>query len=233
MNKQLIKVLEELNKITDSVILKYPITTAISEAADIRVILDVSKIEDKPFPEIGLSKNLSNYLSLYKLFGEDREVTYEGDVIKISSGDITSSYITDSTVLMDSYNIDIDQFSKTEAVPSVVEFDLLVEDIKKINSASSVFKDLNEVIIASIDGDVSVYLGATGKFNARNNNFKINKRVKSTKDFEVKIPVENFKRIPESEFKVSLKYNSAKDSYRVLLSSNTLEGFKIILSTKI
>lgn len=233
MNKQLIKVLEELNKITDSVILKYPITTAISEAADIRVMLDVSKLESNAFPDIGLSKNLSNYLSLYKLFPEDREVKYDKDVIMISSGDITSSYISDSIVMMDSYNIDVDQFTKTEQVPSVVEFDLLVEDIKKINSASSVFKDLNEVIISSVDGDVSVYLGATGKFNARNNNFKINKRCKSTKDFEAKIPVENFKRIPESEFKVKIKYNAAKDSYRLLLDSNTLEGFKIILSTKI
>ena len=42
MNKELTNTLSQLNSITNTVILKYPITVAASEAKDIYVHLDVS-----------------------------------------------------------------------------------------------------------------------------------------------------------------------------------------------
>ena len=230
MNKQLISTLTQLNSITNTLILKHPITVAASEAKDIYVYLDVSGIDSNSFPNIGLNNNLNSYLNLFKLFNEERKVSYEGDTIKISSGDISSSYISDNVALMEAYDISPDQFQKTEEVPTVCSIDLCVDDIKNLKSATSVFKDLSEIIIKCQDSEVSISLGATNKFNARDNSYKIKKNVSSTKEFEIKIPVENFKKIPESEYSFEVKYNESRDAYRILMKNKALSGLKLIMS---
>lgn len=230
MNKELTNTLSQLNSITNTVILKYPITVAASEAKDIYVHLDVSQLDFNAFPDIGLNNNLNNYLNLFKLFDDNRTVTYSKDTIEISSGEITSSYITDNVALMEAYDISPDQFQKTEEVPTVCGIDLTVDDIKKLKAATGVFKDLSEIIIKCQDSEVSMSLGATNKFNARDNSYKIKKNVSSTKDFEIKIPVENFKKLPESEYTFEVKYNESRDAYRILMKNKALSGLKIIMS---
>ena len=230
MNKNLTNTLLQLNTITNTVILKHPITVAASESKDIYVYLDVSELDSESFPDIGLNNNLNNYLNLFKLFDDSRTVSFNGDTVQISSGEITSSYITDNVALMEGYDISPEQFQKTEEVPTVCSINLTVDDIKKLKSATSVFKDLSEIIIKCQDSEVSMSLGATGKFNARDNSYKIKKDAQSTKDFEIKIPVENFKKIPESEYTFEVKYNEARDAYRILMKNKALSGLKNIMS---
>lgn len=230
MNKELTNVLSQLNSITNTVILKYPITVAASEAKDIYVHLDVSQIDTNAFPDIGLNNNLNNYLNLFKLFDDSRTVTFKGDTVEIGSGEITSSYITDNVALMEGYDISPEQFQKTEEVPTVCSIDLTVDDIKKLKSATGVFKDLSEIIIKCQDSEVSMSLGATNKFNARDNSYKIRKNTSATKDFEIKIPVENFKKLPESEYTFEVKYNESRDAYRILMKNKALSGLKLIMS---
>ena len=230
MNKNLTNTLLQLNTITNTVILKHPITVAASESKDIYVYLDVSELDSESFPDIGLNNNLNNYLNLFKLFDDSRTVSFNGDTVQISSGEITSSYITDNVALMEGYDISPEQFQKTEEVPTVCSIDLTVDDIKKLKSATGVFKDLSEIIIKCQDSEVSMSLGATNKFNARDNSYKIKKDSKSSKDFEIKIPVENFKKIPESEYIFEVKYNEARDAYRILMKNKSLSGLKLIMS---
>ncbi len=230
MNKDLTNVLQQLNTITNTVILKYPITVAASEAKDMYVHLDISQLDDNSFPDIGLNNNLNNYLNLFKLFDDTRAVTFKGDTVEISSGEITSSYITDNVALMEGYDISPEQFQKTEEVPTVCSIDLTVDDIKKLKSATGVFKDLSEIIIKCQDSEVSMSLGATNKFNARDNSYKIRKNTSATKEFEIKIPVENFKKLPESEYTFEVKYNEARDAYRILMKNKALSGLKLIMS---
>lgn len=230
MNKQLVQTLSQINNITNTLILKYPITVATSEAKDIYVHLDVSEIDSNEFPDIGLNDNLNNYLNLFKLFDDDRTVNYNGDTVEIISNKIKSSYISDNVALMQAYDISPEQFDKTEQVPTVCSIDLTVDDIKKLKSATSVFKDLSEIIFRSRDNEVTMSLGATNKFNARDNSYSITKDTQASKEFEVKIPVDNFKKIPESDYTLEIKYNESRDAYRLLLKNKTLKGLKIIMS---
>lgn len=230
MNKQLVQTLSQINNITNTLILKYPITVATSEAKDIYVHLDVSEIDSNEFPNIGLNDNLNNYLNLFKLFDDDRTVNYNGDTVEIISNKIKSSYISDNVTLMQAYDISPEQFDKTEQVPTVCSIDLTVDDIKKLKSATSVFKDLSEIIFRSRDNEVTMSLGATNKFNARDNSYSITKDTQASKEFEVKIPVDNFKKIPESDYTLEIKYNESRDAYRLLLKNKTLKGLKIIMS---
>lgn len=235
-NKKVIDVLGEINNITNSIIIKYPTTVAVSESQDMMISLDIKALDADEFEDIGLLDNLSEFLSLFKLFGEDKTVNYDGNTINIGNETINSSYIVDSIALMETYDKSPEQFEKTEMVPSVAEFDLNPEDIKNIKQASGVFKDLSEVLFTSKDDVVNISLAATNKFNAKSNKFNITKNssaCKTSKEFEIKIPVENFKMIPMSAYAVEVKYNAARDSYRILMSSKTLENFKILLTVKI
>lgn len=232
-NKNVIDVLQQVNGVTNSVILKYPQTVAVSESQDLMLLVDISKLDSDSFPEIGLKDSLSDFLSLFKLFPEDRTVKIEGNTIDVAQGTMSSSYIMDNIALMDAYNKQPDQFTKTEAVPSVATFDLSLDDIKNLKSATGVFKDLSEIIFKSQDGDMKISLGATNKFNAKSNTFSVTKAANTSKEFEVKIPVDNFKMLPASEYTVDVKYNSSRDSYRILMSSKSLEGFKLLMSVKV
>jgi len=232
-NKNVTDVLSQLNSVTNSVILKYPQTVAVSESQDMMLLVDIAALDGDQFPDIGLKDSLSDFLNLFKLFPEDRTVDIDANTISVSGGNTSSSYIMDNLALMDAYNKEPAQFEKTEAVPSVASFDLGVDDIKSLKSATGVFKDLSEVLFVSQDGDMKVSLGATNKFNAKSNTFSVTKSANTSKEFEIKIPVDNFKMLPVSDYTVEVKYNSARDSYRILMLNKSLEGFKVLMSVKV
>lgn len=232
-NKNVINVLTQINGITNSVILKYPTTVAVSESQDMMISFDVSSLDAAQFSDLGLKDSLSDFLNLIKLFPEERDVQIEGNTINVSAGNNASCFITDNLALMDAYNKDPEQFIKTENVPSVATFDLSVDDIKNIKSATGVFKDLSEVLFTSQDGDMKISLGATNKFNAKSNTYSVTKNANTTKEFEVKIPVDNFKMLPVSDYVVDVKFNSARNSYRILMTNKSLDGFKILMSVKV
>jgi len=194
-NENVINVLSQINGITNSVILKYPETVAVSEAQDMMVFFNVAELDSDQFSDIALKDSLGDFLNLVKLFPNNRSIDLSENTINISNGDTSSVFITDNIALMDAYDKSPEQFVKTEEVPSVVEFDLLVDDLKKIKSATGVFKDLSEVIFSAQDSDVKISLGATNKFNAKSNTFGISKSAQSSKEFEIKIPVENNEKI--------------------------------------
>ena len=232
-NKKVTDVLSQINGVTNSVILKYPHTVAVSESQDMMMLVDISALDGDQFPDIGLKDSLADFLNLFKLFPDDRSVSIEGNTIDITAGGVSSSYIMDNIALMDAYNKPADQFAKTASVPSVATFDLTVDDIKNLKSATGVFKDLSEVLFVSQDGDMKVSLGATNKFNAKSNTFSVTKAAQTSKEFEIKIPVENFKMLPVSEYTVDVKYNSARDSYRIIMTNKSLEGFQVLMSVKV
>ena len=232
-NQKTLDILSQVNGITNSIILKYPETVGISEGKDVMVLINMEDLDSDKFDDMGLI-NLSDFLNNFKLFPEDREISFKDSVMNIKSGKMNSTFITDNLVLMNSYDKDPSQFTKTEEVPSVATFELTAEDIKSFKSATSVFKTLGEVIINSQDSDITLSLGNTNKFNQNSNRFNVTKSdVVTSKEFEIKIPVENFKMIPGSDYTVDVKYNEARDNYRIIMCNKVLKGFKIILSVKI
>lgn len=232
-NSKVIDVLGQINGITNSIILKYPLTVGLSESQDMLFLIDISELDSDEFSEIPLKNSLNELLSLFKLFPEDKCVKIEGSSICVESNSLSSSFIMDNIALMDAHNRDSKQFEVTEQVPSVASFELTADEIKSLKSASGVFKDLSEIIFKSQDGEIKISLGATNKFNAKSNTFSLTKTAVTSKEFEIKIPVENFKMLPLSEYTFDVKYNSAKDSYRLFLKNNSLKCFKLIMTVKI
>ena len=232
-NSNTLDVLQSINQITNSVILEYPVTVAVAETGDIQIYFDISKVDSEEFPSLGLMDSLSEFLQLFKLFPEDRSVSIQDNVLSVKSGRQASTFISSNLVLMDAYKKDATQFERTEAAPSAAVFELAVDDMRQIKSASGVFRDLTEVIITSKDGEIDISLGATNRFGARSNTYSVTKDAQADKEFEIKIPVENFKVLPNSDYEVQVKYNSKRNSYRILMINKSLDGFKIMLSVKL
>lgn len=231
INKNVQQVLKSLNSITNSGIIKYPRTVLVSDAQDIMVDINISELDSDSFEPIHLMDKMSEFLNLLSMF-EDPEIELTEKEMNIKEGSKRSSFLFDNPVLMGIYNKDSVQFDRTEEVPDVAVFDLTVEDFKDINKATSVFKDLEEIIIKAQDSDTEIILGSTNSFNARSNTYSIEKPGTSSKEFEVKVPVQNFKMLPVSNYKFLVKYNSARDAYRILLKNDDID-LRILMSVKV
>lgn len=230
-NTNVINVLSGINSITDKIILRYPITVASSPAGDMLVHIDISKLDKEEFPDTGLYF-LKNFLNTFKLFDENRKVSLSNNIINITGTNSSAQYITEKISLMKEYDIQPTIFEIARQVPSVSNFQLTTDDIKKLNSASGIFSDLNSVIFESKDGDMIISLGAQNKFNARSNEYCINKASTSNKEFKISIPVLNFKNIPVANYTVDIKYSDNKKVYRLVLTSNEVENLQIIMNTQ-
>ena len=229
INKNVTNVLKQLNGITNTVVLKYPHTIVNSPAGDVVAWVDISKLDSDEFQDIGIY-NLGEFLSSFKLFDE-RTVHIENNTIEITSNNKAISLLSTNINLLDEFNKDESVFTKTEEVPTVCSFILTDSDMSQIKQASGIFKDLSDISIKSQDHVVEMSLCASNNFNAKSNKFKINLAADCTKEFEVKIPTENFNYLPVGNYNIQVKYNSSRDAYRVILFSNDLD-LKIILAVK-
>ena len=229
LNKEIINTLQALNGITNSAILKYPTTILNNPAGDVVVKVQLDTMDPEPFDEMGIY-NLGEFISTFKLLPEC-ETSISDGIINISSGNNSLQYLTTNVNVLENFNKTEDLFTKTESVPTVATFSLTTDDVRTIKSAAGVFKDLQDIIISSEDGKLSIKLGSSNNFNARSNSFALKKDGTATKEFTVKIPAENFNAIPMSDYTFEVKYNEERDAYRILLHSIDAD-IKILMAIK-
>lgn len=230
-NNTLCSLLSQVNNVTNSIILRYPETIAVSEDQGMLVRFNVSELDSDEFPEIPLNDSLSDFLRIFKLFGDERNITFNGNVVNIADTEHSVKYITYDKELLTPFDKDGKQFEVTKNVPTVAEFTLTVDDIKALKDASSIFKNLESVIIESKDGKLTLSLGNTSSFNAQSNEYAITKEcTELTKDFKVSISMEKFSRIPVSSYTIQVKYNSDRDKYRLYAVNNNLSDIELIMS---
>lgn len=230
-NEKFLTVLGQINNMTNTVILKYPLTVTESEGKEIRIRWDVSKLDNTEFPDVPLFNCLDKFLNSVRLFKEP-VYNFVDNSVQIKDNNAEAEFILSNRALMSDYDKDDKQFKLTDEVPTVCEFDLTVQDISALKSAGNVFKDLEFVVISAKDSSMKLSLGNSSRFNSHSNSYSIKKDVTTEKEFSIAIPVKNFFRVPVSEYKVEVKYNSQRDSYRVVLRNKSIDGLDIILSIK-
>jgi hypothetical protein len=235
LNKATIEVLSQIvvissNAVSNPVVIKYPNTIIASPAGDILVNYDLRATEIGEFEDLPIY-NLNEFLSTFKLFKDERTVKRIDNLININDGSSSVNYIV-GTEKQCGYVDKTSAFESTEEVPTVCEFVLSKDNLKNLRQASGIFKDLDEYLFETTDSGITISLAATNKFNAKSNTYSINTMAKSSKEFSVKLPVGNLNMIPVGDYVVHVKYNSARDAYRIILKSTELENFKILLSIK-
>lgn len=229
LNKNVINVLQALNNITNSVVLKYPVSILNSVAGDVVVRLNVESLDKDAFEPFGIYQ-LSEFLSTFKLFDE-YTASISDNVININGGDSSIQYLSTKLNVLENHDKSETLITSTQGVPSVATLELSKEHVKTIKSASGVFKDLTDIVLESQDGSMTIKLGGANNFNARTNSFSIHREATTTKEFSVRIPSENFNSLPTSSYKIEVKYNESKDAYRVIAASTEID-MQILLAVK-
>lgn len=218
LNKNVIGTLKALNSITNSGIIRYPTTILNNPSGDVVVKLGLDKLDTDSFDDIGIY-NLSEFISTFSLF-DDYECSINDNIISIKSKDSSVQYLTTNIAVLGNHDKSDSIFTSTAKFPSVCSAEITISDMKKIKSASSIFKELTEIIFISKDGDLSISLGNTNNFNAKSNSFSIAKNnVNCTKEFSIKVPSENFNSLPLSNYMLEVKYNESRDVFRIMLNS--------------
>lgn len=231
-NSKFVDFLKTFNKISNGVILEYPVTVGKTDCSDVGFKFDISQFDDSGFSEkIGLI-DLSSFLNIFNLV-DDPEIGYKDGVITTKGDGCNVSYITSAIDIISQFEFSPKQFEVMDSKPSVAEFPLTANDIKKLKSAASSFKELNAITIKG-DESISISLTQVGKFSQSSNSFEIVKGdFSSEKNFSKDISIETFGKIPVIDYTVKVKYNEAKDAYRFLFVADNIPGFELFVSTNV
>lgn len=226
-NKNVRGIVKALRPISNSVVFRYPETVFCSPSGDVLVKIDISKLDQDEFKEFGIF-DVSNFLGILDIFSDDAEITI-GNPIQIKDENSSSTYITTSLEILNQFDKSPEIFKSVDKFPSVLEFVITKDDILKIKSAANTFKELGEISINGSDSTL-IKLESTNNFNLKTNTFELRKPEKSSKEFNIKIPVQNFNLIPSTmDYNVLVKYNEERDAYRVIFKCAL---FDILLATK-
>lgn len=230
-NRESVDFLKVMNKITNSMVLTYPITTGRTESADIAYKFDLSKYDTDGFENpIGIY-DLSTFLNIFGLCDETRDVNIDNNSITVSDSTTSVKFLTSATSVLSPYEFKQEQFDKTNEFPSVLEMNLTAEDIRKLKSASATFRELDTAVI-SCDDSVELSLTQIGKFKKSSNSFRIKKTEESAKKFNIGISLETLSKIPQVDYTLIVKYNESRDAYRIILKTDKIEGLSLVISVK-
>lgn len=231
-NKESIDFLKSINRISNSIVLTYPVTTGRSEGSDIAYKFDLSKFDNDEFPEIGIY-DLAGFLGIFSMFEPDRKVQIVDNVVTVSDSTTSVNYLTTAPSVLTQFTYGIQQFEKTNTFPTVLEMPLTVEDIRKLKIASSNLKELDTAVIRSLDDEVTLELSVLEKFKKSSNSFKIRKPVSGTKNFSIGVSLETISKIPQVDYTLIIKYNETRDAYRIILKTDAIVGFEMNLAVKV
>lgn len=231
MDNNVIKILNNLNSITNSAVLRYPVTVLNSPSSDVRIKIDMSKLGPK-FNDIGVY-DLNYFLNAFSLHSEDRTVQESNSSLTVTDSSGAVSVIrTDEIDNMKEYDTDPIAFDKTKNVDTVSTFELDKDIFNKIKSASRVYKHLEDLKFQCQDNILHMELTQTDRFNSTSDLYRIQIQSVNTKEFKLCIPVVNFNSIPAGNYGVTIKYNANANAYRIMLFSKDIPGVEIILSQK-
>lgn len=228
LNNETIRFLKGISSISNSIIMKYPITVGRTESADIAYMFDLSKLDTDGFDgELGIY-NLSSFLNVFGLFQETRDVKISDSIIRISDDRSSANYLLSNPEILSQFSFNKDQFDRSENFPTVLDVDLTVDDIKRLKNAHNVFSELKTLVI-ECDENTTFSLMNIGDFKQSTNAFKFTKPTVSTKNFKVSLSLETLFKIPVMDYRLNIRYNELKNAYRIILKSDNLS---MIISAK-
>lgn len=227
-SKDFLNVVSKLNSISDKVIFKYPKTILSSEANDIVVLIDAEKLGCQQFDDTGIY-TLSKFLNMINLM-DSPEIKREQDYLVFTNTNQRAIFtLGDTDLLKESgHDMPAEIITRPLLFESASEAQVSADDIIKLKKAANIFNELNAIKIDCRDNNLSLSLDNHNKYNSSNNEFSIEYLNCSNRMFELKIPVENFLKIPNCDYKLMVKYNEERDAYRVMFVA---EYFTIVLST--
>jgi hypothetical protein len=228
LNKNTREILGQLGQINQSQIITYPVSTIMLGKA-IQAFLDVSKLGEKEFEEIGVYD--INQLNAVVSVIDDPEITNDNGTLTIKNKSQSIKYGTTTIDIIEGEcrgNPDL-LGRITGNNELVMNFEIDAKELERLKKMSGLLKDLTDLVISSEGGEITLEVTSKEKSS---NNYSVNV-VESTINEEVSMSLimDVVKKLPNSGFKVSV-YKSAKGSLVAVFESTGVEGLNIVLAAK-
>ena len=218
--------LSQLSAINNSMIISHPVTCVIM-GKSIQAFLDVSKLKESEFNEIGVY-NIGEFNSVVNVI-ENPEITNNEGILTIKNDSSSIKYGTTSIDIIESEcrgNVNLINRIKTNN--KVVEFELTDKDLDNIKKMSGLLKDLSDLEITSVDDKITLTVTSTEKSS---NNFVLDMNGTTTEDIKMSLIMDVVSKLPADGFNVAI-YKSEKGSLVAVFSSIKVEGLDIVISSK-
>ncbi len=231
MNEKLLQILEVLSKISNSMVVSYP-TMSITNAHAIEAIIDLESLGVEEFDEFGLS-DYSSFKSVQGLV-KDAQVSMKNGVFTFKKGKEKYTFVTSGIMNLQANTLSdkqITQVQKTVSAPSVLEFKLDTELISKITAAAKSLKQEELLLSANSESqELVLTVGNSDKRQVNKNQGTLDIPFEIlTKDFDGILKIGHIEQLPKGEYTIQVKYNKAKDAFRVIAVSDTIDTLMMLI----
>ncbi len=222
LSKDTRSIMKSMLGINNSMIIETPAIYGKDEFNSIFYRMNTSQLETSDIDEFGIF-DCTSFLSALDLL-ESPEIKREGNLIVAKDENSVMKFVTSDVSSLEDIQINPKVIESTLAVDSVLEFTFGVQALTKIKKASATFKTFDTVFIIKDKDGLQLKLGTKDSFTKSNNSFgmKFETDIDNSSDFEIALPMESLLKIPSMEYSFKIKYNEAKDSYRVVLDNSIL-----------
>lgn len=227
LNKNTREVLGQLSQVNQSQIITYPVTTIISGKA-IQAFLDLSKLGEEEFDEIGVFdiNQLNSVVSVL----EEPTITNDNGTLTIKNDSQSIKYGTTTIDIIESEcrgNPDLLGRITGNNV-KVIDFELDAKELDRLKKMSGLLKELSDLVISSKDGKTN--LSVTSKEKS-SNSYSVDVDGSSAEDVSMSLNMDIVKKLPNSGFNVAV-YKSSKGSLVAVFTSTGVPGLDLVLAAK-
>lgn len=235
INEKVRNIIDSFSNISQSMIFSYPLTAFKNKSGDILVFMDMTKLDVMDFPEFGIL-NFGEYSNIVKILGNDSTIELDNHIITIMGQDKTAvRYLTTDLRTLEDYKFKAKNHPSVEVALEAfntyevaMKFQLTDKNMTKLKSISSVLKFTDFNIKASGDC-VNIQVKNTQKST---NDFNITLDAEVNKDIEMLLNVENFTKIPNNTYIVTVYKLPGNDIFILKLTSDNLPGVSIFMTPK-
>jgi hypothetical protein len=227
LNKNTREILGQLSQVNQSQIITFPVTTIIL-GKSIQAFLDLSKLDETQFDEIGVFdiNQLNSVISVI----DEPVITNDGGTLTIKNDAQSIKYGTTTIDIIESEcrgNPDL-LARITGNNEQVIEFTIDAKELDRLKKMSGFLKELSDLVISSTNGVIN--LSVTSKEKS-SNNYSVNVTGTAKEDISMSLIMDIVKKLPNSDFKVGV-YKSSKGSLVAVFTSLNVPGLDLVLSAK-
>jgi len=220
LTQNTLTLLKSLIPLNNSMVIS-PKMTGADEFKNVTYLANLDLLEEN-IPVFGIFA-MDQFTQAMELLDEPN-ITYNPKTKRIKAQDNNTDieYITSDPASLDYAQVDPDVINSTLKADSVLTTEVTKDILQKIKKAYSVFKNFDTLNIIADDDGAKISISNLNTFSKNNNAWSMKIDGEKTGKFNVALPLESIMKIPQADYTLIVKYNSAKDVYRVVLTNDLI-----------
>ena len=223
-----------MQSVTNTLILQYPTTVGITDDCALAYVIDLADLDPDPCPPIHLNGTVSELVNVFSLFGNDREVLFDGSSssITITSGKQVASFaLSNPKLIKEPYNAEPKRVLVYDKLPSCFDIPITKDDINKLKQAASVFTSATHILLSASEDKGIATLVDDNRYSRNKDYYMLNiEHAVTYKTAKVYVSCELFFALPLADYVFSTKVIESTGVFCLVASSKDIPSFKAVLT---